>query len=152
MPEPIHAPDNGTHSFVIRIWEEMPGQWRGTIRHVQSQAQQGFTMMSQALQFVEQRVSAISPEAERKQPKRAAPPTFRFDWLPRRLLQPAWAAVGVLAVLVVVLALMNPNMSVPLSGAAAGTGIAPEIVLAFLAGVMLGALSAGLWFHRSSNR
>lgn len=39
-------------SFIVRMWQETPGAWRGTVRHVQSQAQLGFMQIDQASRFI----------------------------------------------------------------------------------------------------
>jgi hypothetical protein len=43
-----------SQSFVVRMWQEDPGQWRGSIRHVQSQSHMGFTRIEQASRFIGQ--------------------------------------------------------------------------------------------------
>lgn len=43
-----------SQSFVVRMWQENPGEWRGTIRHVQTQSHLGFTQIEQAARFIGQ--------------------------------------------------------------------------------------------------
>ena len=58
---------NTVNSFVIRIWQEFPGQWRGTIRHVQSEAQKAFTTLNQAVQFIDQQTKPVGAASEKKE-------------------------------------------------------------------------------------
>jgi hypothetical protein len=48
-----------SQSFVVRMWQEDPGKWRGSIRHVQSEAHMGFTRVEQALRFIGQYTGGI---------------------------------------------------------------------------------------------
>ena len=58
MPSDITPDDELTQahpdlvaSFVVRFWQEAPGCWRGTVRHVQSQAQRGVSSADEAGAF-----------------------------------------------------------------------------------------------------
>lgn len=127
-------------SFVIRLWQASPQQWRGTIRHVQSGAQRGFTRLEQAVAFIEQRAEMKTAKARRM--------PFTFDWggLSRRQMRLAWVTGGALAlVLLVVVLLANPQVNTPLSGAAIGAGSDWMIPLAFLVGGVVGGFAVGLW-------
>ena len=71
-----------SESFVVRMWQEDPGEWRGMVRHVQSEAQVGFTRVEQAARFIEAHSSgAGSPAAVRKT---AAGPAVRWHFAPSR--------------------------------------------------------------------
>ncbi len=59
------------------MWQEDPGEWRGTVRHVQSQAQQGFTRIEQVSRFIQQHtIGADKRQAAQNPAPRAA---FHFN-------------------------------------------------------------------------
>jgi len=58
------------------MWQEDPGEWRGTVAHVQSRAQVGFTRLEQASQFIRQHTTQL----EKRKAAIAAPrPLFHFN-------------------------------------------------------------------------
>ena len=67
-----------SESFVVRMWQEDPGEWRGTVRHVQSQAQLGFTRVEQAAHFIQAHSTGVEPRAAAL--KAAKPAAVRFDF------------------------------------------------------------------------
>ncbi len=131
--------DPSPQSFVVRFWQEAPGMWRGTVRHVQSKAQRGVSNMEQASAFMlEQRDAAVGRAA----PQRPAPLAR-----PRRgYLGPRWAplagvAVALLALSLAVILLTPATGGETLPGASIPTslpaGIAPFIVGALVGGAVV---------------
>jgi len=67
----IHKLPRGVASFVVRftqeIWEDAPGEprveWRGKIRHVQSNAETRFTALSDALGFMQQHLAQLTMDS-----------------------------------------------------------------------------------------
>jgi hypothetical protein len=66
-----------SESFVIRMWQEAPGEWRGTVRHVQSQVQLGFTQIEQASRFIETHTTGVKPR--QATPVAEKKPAFHFN-------------------------------------------------------------------------
>jgi hypothetical protein len=66
-----------SQSFVVRMWQEDPGEWRGTVRHVQSNTQLGFTRLEQVRAFIQRYTSGSSTHQAEKQS--AVRPTFHLD-------------------------------------------------------------------------
>jgi len=126
-------------SFVIRLWQAGPREWRGTIRHVQSGVQRGFTQIEQTGSFIEQQIKVSTL------PRAPAP----FDWsgLTRRQVRLAGAMIGVIVFAFVALVVANVNPTMPLSGAAYGPAITLEELTAFLIGAGVGGLAVGVWFQ-----
>ena len=56
-----------SESFVVRMWQEDPGEWRGTVRHVQSQTQLGFTRVDQAARFIQEHSTGVDSHGTVKQ-------------------------------------------------------------------------------------
>lgn len=142
MNDPMPTSEDSTQSFVLRIWEEEPGERRGSIRHVQSRSQRGFTRLSQAMEFVELHLGSLS----RKRPIGRAAQTF-----PRlgRVLRQRIPLVGVAAAALLclgVIVFQPPWPAAGLMGTAAAWGADGDWVL-FLAGVVLGGGAMWLW-HR----
>ena len=71
-----------SESFVVRMWQEDPGEWRGMVRHVQSEAQVGFTHIEQVARFIEAHSSGAGSPAVAK--KTAAVPAVRWHFAPSR--------------------------------------------------------------------
>ncbi len=135
--------DELAQSFLIRLWQERPNVWRGTVRHVQGEGQKSFVRLEQAYRFIEQQIGG----KERK-PSAAVPSAPRWAWpeLGRRQLAFAWAAMGLVVFVSVALVLVNGGAAGSLSGAAVGAGPGMETLLAFLAGLVVGGVAAWLWF------
>jgi hypothetical protein len=91
-------PSIRTESFVVRLWEETPGEWRGSIRHVQSETRRGFTRLNQVVRFIEQQTG-------QREERRAVPSSRpRFDFglqMNRRSLTMLALAGGILAIVLV---------------------------------------------------
>ncbi len=146
MNQPI-PPTDAPQSFVIRLWRESPRRWRGTVRHVQSEAQRGFERLDQALSFIEQRTSAPSAQIAQKTERRDVLPHIDLSWLGARRMQPVWVIAGLVVLLAVTLLLVNPEANVPLVGAAVGGGDDLKLLSAFVSGAIVGGLGVALWFR-----
>ncbi len=138
-------------SFLVRVWQENPQHWRGTIRHVQSQTQRGFTKLDQVVSFIGQRIPAATARAAMDQSPPITGVTLDGIWSRRPVQRLAWAAIGLAAVVLIALVVVSPNSNAPLTGAAVGGEIASEIV-AFAAGLVLGAIAVYLWFLSRGRR
>lgn len=93
-----------SQSFVVRMWEEDPGEWRGTVRHVQSDTQMGFTRIDQVRAFIQRFTTGT---ATRKAEKQSVPhPAIRLNpgISPRtaRMLAVAFAIIIIAAIGLVV--------------------------------------------------
>jgi len=140
--------NESTQSFVVRIWQEAPGDLHGTIRHVQSQAQFGFTRLSQAQSFIEQQLIPSAPPAQTPTPR-----VFQFPILNQRRFRLAMAAVAMVAfaAIVVLINLSTPNLpGSALVASASGQGGPAEIITAFLIGLGLGGLGIYFWSRQAS--
>ncbi len=62
MTESGILPDDEAQSFVVRVWSEGPGLWRGKINHVQSGVCQGFNRLGQVVQFMERQIPGYRRE------------------------------------------------------------------------------------------
>jgi hypothetical protein len=60
-----------SQSFMVRTWQEDPGQWRGTVRHVQSQVQLGFTQVEQVSRFIRQHTTGVEERQSDQTPPKA---------------------------------------------------------------------------------
>jgi hypothetical protein len=139
--------DDPTQSFVVRTWEETPGHLRGTVRHVESKDQRGFTRLSQAQDFIEQK-SAQRDEDVPSSIKPAAKPN-RLARLHQRRFVLAASAISILIVasLTVIASANLPLTSI--SGAAVGSGLSGEVIVALFVGLILGSLGSALWLRRN---
>ncbi|MGB8646485.1 MAG: hypothetical protein WCF84_14700 [Anaerolineae bacterium] len=144
MTDSIHSHEDTTQSFLIRLWQERPNEWRGTIRHVQSEAQRGFSQLDQALLFVREHTAGRPATPVQEQ---AATPRPWTEWLGRRRVPMAWAAMGFVTLISIWLIATNAVPGMPLSGTAGNGGPGGEMFLAFVAGIVLGGVGAGLWFR-----
>lgn len=91
---------DSTHSFVVRLWQEAPGTWRGSIRHVQSETLHGFTRLDQALRFIEQKSGLSQPH-----PAQTARSRFGFDFKLNRRTMTMFALAGSILLIAIVLVL-----------------------------------------------
>jgi len=137
-------------SFVIRMWREGLGQWRGKISHVQSQESRAFTRLEESHRFM----AAHLPQVEIASRNRAAQVRdfSLFPRLPRsRPFRLAAAAVSV-CILAFVAILVYPADSPEsgMIGAAAGSGLGT--VLAFLLGAVLGGAVVGVWVRTAQKK
>ena len=150
-------PDDSPQSFVVRTWQESPGNLRGTVRHVQSQAQRGFTRLNQVPKFIEQNLAhstgaSLAAQSVTAQPVAARPMaahTLRWAGLPRRKLIMVVSALTIVvaAGLVVNASLDRPAPSV--FGSAVGQSLPVEVFLALMIGIVLGSLGTALWLRRT---
>jgi hypothetical protein len=132
--------DDSTQSFVVLTWRAASGQVRGTIRHVQSKDQHGFTRLSQAQEFIEQRLkSTAAPHTAAKQPARS------IGWSRKFVLAAAMVLISVMAGATVLVGSQLPIQM--LVGAAVGDG--GKIILALLIGIALGSLGSYVWLRGS---
>lgn len=69
-----------SQSFVVRMWQEDPGEWRGTVRHVQSDTQFGFTRVDQVRAFIQRYTTGEPRQIANPAPGSAA----RFNFAPSR--------------------------------------------------------------------
>jgi hypothetical protein len=142
--------DDSTQSFVVRTWQESPGNLRGTIRHVQSQARHSFTQLSQTQEFIEQNWARSSNVAIAAAKSATARP-IKFTGLHRhrrRVLMAASALVIVLAATLTVIASINLPMAAILGGAV-GPSLSIEVILALFIGLALGSLGSAIWLRRN---
>lgn len=149
MNQPNLPPDETTHSFVLRLWQETPGQWRGTIRHVQSDSRLAFLKLDQAMRWVERYLTAdqasVAPDAL------SFPAWLSAKWAARpRFVASGLALAGGLALLALVVWLA-PTPSAPLAGAAIGADSSPWLT-PFLLGLVLGSGLVLLWWRVTTKR
>lgn len=146
MADPGPQVDDSTQSFVVRTWQEPPGSLRGTVKHVQSQTQHGFTRLSQAQEFIEQKSARTEPGLA-SIAKPAATPA-RWAGLHRRRFLMALSAVSIVLVagLTVIASANLPLASIV--GSAIGPGLSGEVILALCIGLGLGSLGSALWLRR----
>ncbi len=146
MADSIPPDKDRTQSFLIRLWQERPNQWRGTIRHVQSEAQRGFVRLDQAVAFIEQRFN-LRLQQPIREASEAEPARFGWNILGQRRALIAWAATGLVVLLALAFVLTGPVSSRSLSGTAVGVPAEFDIGLAFLLGLVLGGLGMRIWFR-----
>jgi len=139
--------DDSTQSFVVRTWQETPGHLRGTVRHVESRDQRGFTRLSQAQDFIKQK-SARRDQVVASAIKSAAKPTRWAGLHQRRFLLAASAVSIIIAAGLTVIAGANLPLTSTL-GTAVGQGLSGEVIAALLIGLVLGSLGSALWLRRS---
>ena len=150
MSEKNSPADAEPQSFVVRVWTEEPGRWRGKVSYVQGNVHKGFTRLIQALEFMEQRLGPAPKEASRPSPRRSAlGRPFQIGRLPRRTLRLAGAMVSLAILAGGALLLSMPSGGGSLAGAAAGGGLDMAPVLLFAAGALAGATATALWRTRS---
>jgi hypothetical protein len=130
--------DADIQSFVVRFWQEAPGRWRGTVRHVQSQTQRGVNSVSAASAFMSERCRTSGP---------ARRPAFDLGWLGGRRLRLTGVAAALLTISLAALFLARDPGSGALVGAAVGA--APTGLLSFVAGALAGGLAVALWMKRT---
>lgn len=144
MADRLEQPEEAAQSFVLRLWQEEPGRWRGRVRHVQSQAQQGFTTLAQATAFVEQQLRSAPRLARVGRDHEVTASSRLLEWLPRSRTQTAAMAAGFLVLCMAALILVDPTVCAPLMGTAVASGITLDEPVIFLAGVAVGGLVVSL--------
>ncbi len=157
MQEPILPPDETTHSFVIRFWQELPGQWRGTIRHVQSESRMAFTRLDQAVRWIERltsanQLTAVPPRARNRAAWLWAGLQAGWVRLLRYQYTPVWALAGMVALLLIVVILTAPDVPGSLAGASVDSGGGSGGLLPFLVGLVIGGLLVMLWVRSTPKR
>lgn len=153
MQEPILPPDETTHSFVIRLWQEVPGQQRGTIRHVQSEARMAFTRLEQAVQWIERTTRVTQPTVDKPR-LRNVMTGVRAWWatIMQYRYTPTLALAGTIAVILLVVVLTTPDVPGSLAGTSAGAALGETGLLPFLAGLFVGGLLVVLWGRSAPRR
>jgi hypothetical protein len=154
MPSDITPDDELTQvhpdlvaSFVVRFWQEAPGCWRGTVRHVQSQAQRGVSSADQAGAFIARYLPAhAAARAARRAP--ADRPASWLSWFGGRRFQLAGMVAALLVISLSVVLMAGDVGGGVLAGAAVASAL-PAGVVPFAAGVLVGA--AVVWW-RSARR
>jgi hypothetical protein len=108
--ETYASPEDTSQAFVLRMWQEDPGEWRGTVRHVQSQVQLGFTHVEQASRFIRQ--YTIGEGKRQAEPSPKLHTSFHFDLgLSRRTARMLAVAIALILLSVVgVLAAGHGNL------------------------------------------
>lgn len=152
MQEPILPPDETTQSYVIRLWQEVPGQWRGTIRHVQSESRMAFTQLDQAVRWIERAME--TKRSTVAQPRVQAAVTGLRAWAARILRHqgtPVWAMAGMVAVLLIFVVFVSPEASA-LAGTSVGVVGGFGALLPFLSGLVIGGLAVALWVRSTPRR
>jgi len=149
MSNGLSPGDETTQSFVVRLWQEAPGRWRGSVRHVQSQAQRGISRVGQVSAFMtEQCRASVATAAAYRPARRAAVGRPALGWLGGRRFRLAGMAAALLAVsLTVVLLAREPG-----AGVLAGAAVAPAIstgLLIFLTGALVGGTAVACWVRLS---
>lgn len=149
MNQPNLPPDETTHSFVLRLWQETPGQWRGAIRHVQSDTRLAFLNLDQAVRWIERYLAAdqtnVTPGA------RSFPAWLSAKWASRpRFVASGLVLAGSLALLALVVWLA-PTTSAPLAGAAIGAESSTWLT-PFLLGLVIGVGIVLLWWRVMAKR
>jgi hypothetical protein len=137
---------NKTQSFIIRIWRESPRLWRGTIRHVQSDAQRGVTRLDQVSHFLEQHVDLSAPSVPAHDSKPVERLNLGTGFFPRRRLVSLWGLALAMFVLVLILVLAMPDMDLPLYGSTTSNSMILQVLIAFLSGMVTSAILFGMWF------
>ena len=151
--EAAQSQSDGISSFVVRLWQEAPGRWRGTVRHVQSQAQRGISSTAQASAFMAEQCQASAKTfATRRDPRRVATgrPAFDLGWLGGRRFRLAGSMAALLVVALSIVLVARTPGSDALMGAAVEPAAAGGL-LTFLAGALVGGMAVALWIKRRAD-
>lgn len=100
-----------SQSFVVRMWQETPGEWRGTIRHVQTQSHLGFTQIEQAARFIGQYTRSVGKLIPAQ--TGASRPSWQFNFKLNRRTTRLVALAAALVLLTAVGMLAMSHGSVP---------------------------------------
>lgn len=141
MNQPNLPTDETVHSFVVRFWQDQPGEWRGAIRHVQSDARLAFLDRAQALRWMERYLGSALPQSTVPQVTLGA--RLRAWW-------PQWpqpltvglSLAGGLAVLIIALLLAPPT---PATLAATTVTNRQDDLFPFLFGLLAGVVVMAVW-------
>ena len=145
-------PDDSPQSFVVRTWQDPPGNLRGTIRHVQSRAQRGFTRLNQVPKFIEQNSAHLTGAPSAAQPAAARPVAahaLRWAGVPRRKWVMAVSALTIVMAAGLVVGAGVDGLALPVFGSAVGSALPVEVFLALIVGIVLGSLGTVLWLRRT---
>jgi len=147
MNQPTLPTDETVHSFVVRFWQEPPGEWRGAIRHVQSDERLAFLDRTQALRWIERYLGSAPPQASVRSLALVASLRRWWQQWPRPLTV-GFALAGTLAVLILAIALTPPTPT-----ALAGTAVTnhQNELVPFLFGLLLGVAVMAVW-ERARNK
>ena len=147
MNQPNLPPDDTTQSFVLRLWQTTSGQWRGSVRHVQSDARLAFSTLDQAVRWIE-RYLASNQVAQQREGGSYQPRWL--VWLQRwwraqpRFVTTGLALAGGVALLVVVVTL-TPAAPAALAGAAIENSGSSNRLGPFIFGLVVGGGLVALW-------
>jgi len=143
MPQPT---ESSTQSFIIRLWQESSGHWRGIIRHVQSNTQRGVTQLDQTVGFIQDQLNVAERAQAPGQPEHTAEQrsVFQWNWIPSRQMRLAMVSIGILVIAGVVVLFTDPGTMKNLAGAAIDSKFI-EGAITFLAGVLGGAGGLAIW-------
>ncbi|MBI2865534.1 MAG: hypothetical protein HYX94_13370 [Chloroflexi bacterium] len=143
MPDGNSFNREDPQSFIVRVWREGLGRWRGKISHVQSHEGQAFTRLEEITQFMAARLPEIefASSSERPEVRRSS----LLSWLPRRRsLRLAMGGIAVCAVAAaVVLAYPAGSPAGGMVGTAQGSDL--DTTLIFFLGALVGGAAVGIW-------
>ncbi len=166
MNQPNLPTDATTQSFVLRLWQAAPGQWRGTIRHVQSDARMAFLQLDQAIHWIERYLAADQPTAAQPDPRRGpqvahnavtarwrrVSPRIAHWWATRpRFVRPGLALASGLALLALVVTL-SPTTPAALAGATIDSNTGSNELAPFLLGLVVGGGLVAIWWQSTVKR
>ncbi len=137
-------------SFVIRMWREGLGQWRGRISHVQSQENRAFTRLEESHRFMAAHLPEVEPASGNREAQvRDVSPFPRLRRSRPFRLAAAMAGVCIVAfAAILVYPVDAPDGG--MVGAAAGSGLGT--VLAFLMGAVLGGAVVAVWLRTAQKK
>lgn len=152
MPDNNKVDSEEPQSFVIRVWREGLGRWRGKISHVQSKDSRAFTRLEESTRFMAERLPAVGTREEKLDSRilTLTPSNLQslisnsFKRLPRRCsLRLAMAAAAICVVAAIaVLVYPSGDFSGSIVGTAQGSGL--ETGLIFFLGAVAGGVTVGI--------
>lgn len=166
MNQPNLPPDATTQSFVLRLWQAAPGQWRGTIRHVQSDARLAFLNLDQAIHWVERYLTADQRPEQLSDQRPGAHLTqnglgarhqrisarIARWWATRpRFVRAGLALAGGMALLALAV-MLAPTTPATLAGATSASNSGSNELPPFLLGVVVGGGLVAIWWQSTGKR
>lgn len=154
MNQPNLPPDDATQSFVLRLWQTTPGQWRGSVRHVQSDARLAFLTLEQAVRWIERYLAGgqVTQQALKPRYKPQFITGLQRWWAAQpRFVTTGLALAGGVALLAVVVTLA-PAAPVSLAGAAVTNSGNNSRLGPFLLGLAVGGGLVALWSRLTPKR
>jgi len=156
MSKSNHNHTEEPRSFVIRVWQEGPGRWRGKINHVQTQDSRAFTDLEESRKFMAKHLpgmedlSAVARDKTRHSPVDIPVPSRSrlSSWLPRkRSLRLAMAGGMVLLLAVVTVVFYDLDGNGPKGNLAATVYDASSLgaVFVFILGFLAGGIAIAAW-------